>query len=246
MEVCEALTMTTRYYLNDILNNIGYTSSAFKNRINVGMNSWQLVNAVIISLLVRRFPRRVMYMTCTLSLLCCYVGWTISTQQYVDRGSDVAAKIAIFFIFLYSPCYNIGYNALTYTYLVELFPFAQRAKGITIFQFFGRSAGFFTTFVNPIGLENIKWKWLIMYCCWLAFENVFVYFMFPETYGRTLEELAFLFEDRDLADQATAKVEKQLQYELHERRDSTFYVDEDLSRRRREYSTVRGRRYDGW
>lgn len=59
-------------------------------------------------------------------------------------------------------------------FLVELFPFAQRAKGITIFQFFGRGAGFFTTFVNPIGLDNIKWRWLITYCCWLAFEIVFI------------------------------------------------------------------------
>jgi hypothetical protein len=36
--------------------------------------------------------------------------------------------------------------------------------------------------------------------------------MFPETYGRTLEELAFLFEDRALADEATAKVEKQMEW----------------------------------
>ena len=30
-----------------------------------------------------------------------------------------------------------------------------------------------------------------MYCIFLAFEVVFVYFMFPETHGKTLEELAF-------------------------------------------------------
>lgn len=76
-------------------------------------------------------------------------------------------------------------------YLVELFPYAERSRGIAIFQFFGRGAGFFTTFVNPIGLKNITWKWLITYCCWLAFEIVFVWFMFPETANRTLEELAF-------------------------------------------------------
>ena len=34
--------------------------------------------------------------------------------------------------------------------------------------------------------------------------------MFPETYGRTLEELAFLFEDQALAEQATMKVEKHI------------------------------------
>ena len=37
--------------------------------------------------------------------------------------------------------------------------------------------------------------------------------MFPETYGRTLEELAFLFEDKALAEEATMKVEKQIHHE---------------------------------
>lgn len=201
------------YYLNDLLKLIGYTDPNFKGKLNVGLNSWQLVNAIIISLFVRRFARRKMYLTCATTLLCCYVGWTISMERFLTTKSAVSAKLTIFFIFLYSPCYNIGYNALTYTYLVELFPFAQRAKGITIFQFFGRGAGFFTTFVNPIGLKNVAWKWLITYCCWLGFEIIFIFFMFPETYGRTLEELAFLFEDKALAEEATMKVEKQIHHE---------------------------------
>jgi hypothetical protein len=41
--------------------------------------------------------------------------------------------------------------------------------------------------------------------------------MFPETYGRTLEELAFLFEDRALADEATMKVEKQMEWSAEQR-----------------------------
>jgi hypothetical protein len=50
--------------------------------------------------------------------------------------------------------------------------------------------------------------------------------MFPETYGRTLEELAFLFEDRALADEATSQVEKQMEWSA-ERRWSR--VDERMS-----------------
>jgi sugar porter (SP) family MFS transporter len=200
------------YYLSTLLEMIGYTDPKFKGKLNVGLNAWSLVNAVTISLFVRRFPRRKMYLTCTCALLCCYIGWTVSMQQVITTKTKASAMATLFFIFAYSPCYNIGYNALTYTYLVELFPFAQRSRGISIFQFWGRGAAFFTTFVNPIGLKDISWKWLITYCCWLAFEIVFVYFMFPETYGRTLEELAFLFEDTALADEATAAVEKQLHH----------------------------------
>ena len=76
-------------------------------------------------------------------------------------------------------------------YMVEVWPYAERSRGISVFQLFGRLAGFFTTFVNPIGLDSVGWKYLISYCCWLAYEVVFVYFFFPETFGRTLEELAF-------------------------------------------------------
>lgn len=39
-------------------------------------------------------------------------------------------------------------------FLVELFPFHVRAKGIAIFQWWGRAAGFFNQFVNPIGIAN--------------------------------------------------------------------------------------------
>lgn len=76
-------------------------------------------------------------------------------------------------------------------YMVEVWPYSERSRGIAVFQLFGRLASFFTTYVNPIGLKDVGWKYLISYCAWLAYEVVFVYFMFPETFGRTLEELAF-------------------------------------------------------
>ncbi|KAF9881638.1 MFS sugar transporter [Colletotrichum karsti] len=206
------------YYLGDLLGMIGMNNSLTKQKINVGIACWSLVCGVTVALLVRKFRRRVMYLACTISLLLCYISWTISMERAVHAKSNgydnESASIAtIFFIFMYSPCYNIGYNALTYTYLVELWPYALRSRGISFFQLFGRMAGFFTTFVNPIGIKNASWKYLISYCCWLAFEVVFVYFMFPETAGRTLEELAFMFEDKALAEQANGAVEKVIHHE---------------------------------
>ncbi|KZV99412.1 general substrate transporter [Exidia glandulosa HHB12029] len=203
------------YYLGDILKMIGQTSSLFQQRLNLGLSAWQGVVAFIAAMLVTRFKRRAMYLTCTISLLLCYISWTISAERSVtakDAGHpNQSANIAvIFFIFAYSPCYNIGYNALTYTYMVELWPYAERSRGIAIFQLFGRLSGFFTTFVNPIGMKNISWKYLITYCVWLAFEIVFVYFFFPETSGRTLEELAFLFEDKALAEKVNAAADHAL------------------------------------
>jgi sugar porter (SP) family MFS transporter len=206
------------YYLGDLLKLIGYTDTTYIQKINVSIACWSLFCAFTVSMLVTRIRRRVMYLACTISLLCCYIAWTVSMER-AQTAADAfkakkgelnqAANIAVlFFIYAYSPCYNMGYNALTYTYMVEVWPYAERSRGISVFQLFGRLAGFFTTFVNPIGLKGVGWKYLISYCCWLAYEVVFVFFFFPETFGRTLEELAFMFEDKHLADQAVAAVQK--------------------------------------
>jgi len=206
------------YYMGDLLQMIGFTDSTTKNNINLVNSCWSLVMATLVASQVRRFRRRVMYMTCTICLLCVYIGWTIAMRYAVhatDNGYEnpAAAWTTLVFIFLYAPAYNIGYNALTYTYLVELWPYALRSRGISFFQLFGRLAGFFTTFVNPIGIDSVSWRYLIMYVCWLGFENVFVFFFFPETHGKTLEELTFLFESQELADRATAAVEKVVHHE---------------------------------
>lgn len=184
------------YYLGDLLTMIGYEDSNTKQEINLVISCWSMVMAFAVAMLVRRFRRRVMYMTCVFAMLTVYICWTISMRYAVkaqETGvpNDAASWATIIFIFLYSPAYNIGYNALTYTYLVELWPYALRSRGISFFQVFGRLATFLTTFLNPIGLDSISWRYLITYCCWLGFEVVFVFYMFPETSGKTLEELTF-------------------------------------------------------
>ncbi|KAL3427158.1 MFS sugar transporter [Phlyctema vagabunda] len=205
------------YYLSTILGMIGYNTTYAKTRINVANQCWNLATGVPIALIVTRFPRRKAFLVCTISMLLIFIGWTVSMHEVLqakaEGGKNSRASVAVlFFIFAYSPAYNIGNNALTYTYLVELFPFAERSRGIAIEQFFGRGAAFFSTYVNPIALEAITWKYLIVYCVWIAFEVTFVFLFYPETYGRTLEELAFLFEDKALTDNVVVAVEKQIHY----------------------------------
>ncbi|KAJ5817487.1 MFS sugar transporter [Penicillium robsamsonii] len=200
----------TSYYLSDLLDMVGVTDSVIKSKINIGIACWGLVNGTALALTAARFKRRPMYLTCACCLLCVYAGWTISMERFMTTEAPAAAILTIFFIFAYSPAYNLGYNALTYTYLIELFPYVGRSRGLSWFQFYGRGASFFATYVNPIGLARIAWKWLLVYCCWLVFEVVFIYFFFPETSGRTLEELSFLFEDKDKANEVAAAVYKQL------------------------------------
>ena len=108
------------YYLGDLLRMIGFTDSTFLQKINLSISCWALVCAVIVSLLVVKIGRRAMYLTCTCSLLLCYIAWTISmeraqTAKLAGTPNNSANIAVLFFIYAYSPCYNIGYNALTYS-----------------------------------------------------------------------------------------------------------------------------------
>jgi hypothetical protein len=184
------------YYQNLLFTLMGYTSSYAKTRINIANQCWSLMNAVVIALVVTRFRRRRMFMLSAASMTLVFMAMTICFQRLrvaqQDGVKNPSAQIAsLFFFFAYSPCYNIGNNSLTYTYLVELFPYAQRTMGIGIQQIFGKLAGFFSVNVNPLALTAIDWKYLAIYCGWITFEFMFIYFMYPETYNRTLEELAF-------------------------------------------------------
>ena len=184
------------FYLGKILVMIGYTDTFTKTRINLGNTAWSFINGTAIALISPRFKRRTMFLTGAIGMLAVYVSWTIA-MRYAELGlqtgvpNKTAGIVVIFFIFFYSPWYNIGNNALAYTYMVELFPYAERSRGIAIEQFFVRGAGFFTTYINPIGMDKAGWKYLIMYIVMICVEILTIYFFYPETQGRTLEELAF-------------------------------------------------------
>jgi hypothetical protein len=106
---------------------IGMTNSTDVQKINVSIACWSLVCGVTVSLLVTRIRRRVMYLACTISLLCCYVAWTISMQKAQTAAAagtpNGSVNIAVlFFIYASSPCYNMGCNALTYSKSSPGFP----------------------------------------------------------------------------------------------------------------------------
>ncbi|RYP91299.1 hypothetical protein DL770_002533 [Monosporascus sp. CRB-9-2] len=60
------------------------------------------------------------------------------------------------------------------------------------------------TWVNPLAFEGFEknghdssWKLYLIYACWVFGEFVFVYFMYVETKGPTLEELVKIIDGPD-------------------------------------------------
>jgi sugar porter (SP) family MFS transporter len=202
----------TSYFLSRVLDSVGIHDNGVKNKVNLGLTCWGFINATVFALTASRFPRRTIYLIGTISMTLVFTAWTIASAQFQQTGNAPSSRAVLFFIFLYSPCYNIAYNAMTYTFLIELFPYHVRSKGLSVFQWFSRGASFFNQFVNPIGIGNAGWKYYISYCVFLLFEVIFVWFLFPETSNRTLEELAFLYEGEERQEQLR-RVQEEVKHE---------------------------------
>ncbi|KAI9574394.1 general substrate transporter [Boletus coccyginus] len=182
------------YFLSPILDSVGIHDNRTKNIVNLAKGSWSLVNSTFCAFIAPRYPRRRIYLASAISLFVVFTAWTIASAEYSFTHNKLSAQVVLALIFFFSPAYNLAFTTLTFTYLVELFPFHVRATGISIYHWWYRAGASLSHFVNPIGIDVVGWRWYIVYCVWNAFQVVFIHFVFPETSGRTLEELAFLFE----------------------------------------------------
>jgi hypothetical protein len=53
---------------------------------------------------------------------------------------------------------------------------------------------FFNSYVNPVALDRLGWKYYIVYDVWLFIELVVVYFFYIETRNTPLEEIVKYFD----------------------------------------------------
>ncbi|KAJ2916549.1 hypothetical protein MD484_g3844, partial [Candolleomyces efflorescens] len=189
------------YYLNRVFNTIGITNGTHQLLINGILQIWNMGWALGASFLCERIGRRVLFISSTVGMLVFFTLQTACSAVYANTQNTQAAHAVIAFIFLFYAAYDIAYSPLIVSYTVEILPFQLRAKGFVVFNFAISLSLIFNQYVNPVALDTIGWKYYIVYCCWLAFELVFVYLYVIETKNRTLEETAALFDGEEAVEQ---------------------------------------------
>ncbi|PGH22944.1 hypothetical protein AJ80_02993 [Polytolypa hystricis UAMH7299] len=148
---------------------------------------------VFTAFFVDRLGRRFFLLTGLTGILFCLIMecWT----QAVYLGTDNAAgqRAAVFFLFFFIFFWSTFVDATQYLYLSEIFPTNIRSQGMALGMGATFAASIIVLVAGPIALEVIKWKLFFVLIFPTALHLVGVYFLYPETKQRSLEDINAAF-----------------------------------------------------
>lgn len=109
------------------------------------------------------------------------------------EGSASKAVIACSYLFVAS--YAPTWGPVSWIYPPELYPLRVRGKATALATSANWAFNFALAYFVPPAFVNIKWKTYLLFAVFCVCMFIHVFFMFPETAGKTLEEVEHMFTD---------------------------------------------------
>lgn len=205
-------------FLALVLIETGVTDPETQNLINGLLTLYNFLVGVGAACTVERLGRRLLLLTSTGGMLMAFTIWTIlaAIREQRDDGNEGLAIGIITMVFVFCTFYNIAMAPLPISYLLEILPFSLRAKGLTLFNLAQYCCGLLNGFANPVGLQNLRWRYYIVFIVSLCLWFGVFYFFFPETRGLTLEEVSQIFDGREALERTYDIKDEGLPGALHE------------------------------
>jgi MFS family permease len=186
----------TSYYLPTVLiQSVGLDEKMA--RLLAACNS---VSYLLFSLIgipnVERWGRRNMLIFAAAGQSFCYLLITILIRYNEKPGyehSHEVASASVAFFFLYYVFFGIGMQGVPWLYPTEINSLAMRTKGAAAGTATNWIFNFMVVEITPIGIQNLQWKFYIIWTILNASFVPLTYFFYPETAGRSLEDIEDYF-----------------------------------------------------
>ncbi|KAJ5641352.1 hypothetical protein N7490_005352 [Penicillium lividum] len=108
-------------------------------------------------------------------------------------NNNAAMIAAVVFLFIFEFIFTIGFSGLTFLYATEVAPLQLRAAISAVSTTAVWMFNFLLAEVTPVGFDTISYRYYIIFAVLNAAIVPVVYFCFPETNGRSLEEIDEIF-----------------------------------------------------
>jgi hypothetical protein len=175
-------------------------TAIFENNLSLG-NSTSTVLAAVYQLVgplggtfcvlkIEGLGRRVL-------LLGSAIGNTVCLALVAGLGTQadnpLAMRGAVFFIFLFHFSYIIGFGAIPYLYATEIAPLHLRTTINSFSISISWAVSILLTSVTPIAFNSMGQTYFVIFAGCNATMVPIIYYFFPETAGRSLEEMDKIF-----------------------------------------------------
>ncbi|CAN9172310.1 unnamed protein product [Alternaria alternata] len=200
MEVNTGINLSV-YYSAVIFKNVGL-SDFLAQLLSAVMNTMFALGTYLLPATIERFGRQsiMLWSALVLALLMTVFVALIGLPKPTLGTQWGAAAI----ICVWNMVFGYGWVGVPWLYGPEIAPLQQRHIGGAAGAFGEWLFSFLTVFAGGIALEAVGWKiwiWMLVFN-WLAMP--FVWFMCPETGGKSLEEIDVLFAKEDVRERILA------------------------------------------
>ncbi|KLJ10228.1 hypothetical protein EMPG_14399 [Blastomyces silverae] len=192
-----------QYYGPRLYATLGFSTSRSLMIIGISGALAQTWNTLCL-FLIDRVGRRKLLIPSLLGMgatLC--VEATLSRYFDPDRSTNAHAlrsAVAMYFVFSF---FFTPLGVLSWIYPAEIFSTPIRARGSSVSTFVNWSLNLVFAQCAPIGLSRMDYRF---FYCFMAFNwvgAVMVWLWYPETIGKTLEEVESVFTDGNVVSRAT-------------------------------------------
>lgn len=182
------------YYLAPILASVGVTDPVSQALINLGLQIWNAILALAGATAAEKYGRRPLWLTSAIGMLFAFCIITALSAVYAHNGSKVVGGAVIAMLFIFFGFYDIACTPLSFAYPIEILPYRLRSRGMSITLTTVFAAGMLNQYLNPVALAALAWRYYFVYIGCLISFIIVIWFLFPETKGRSLEEIAEVFD----------------------------------------------------
>lgn len=118
--------------------------------------------------------------------------WKADEAQGTQAGTSAGIAAAVF-LFVFNSCFGMSYLGVTWLLPPELLPLQIRAPGAAISTATNWAFNFMVVMITQVAFKNIGAYTYTIFAAINLLMAVVVYYLYPETAGRSLEEMDIIF-----------------------------------------------------
>ncbi|KAF2690891.1 general substrate transporter [Lentithecium fluviatile CBS 122367] len=185
----------TSYYMSYIFINALGISELLSRILAAAGSVDYLVFACLAYFVIERYGRRKVMMVSAFACSMCWVIIAIALGLSANGGNEYKLGIvAVSFFFVFFASFGMGVLGVPWLYPTEINALEMRTKGASLAMSTNWIMNYAVVQVTLPGIQNIGWKFWIIWAVICASFIPVTYFFYPETANRTLEDIDRFFE----------------------------------------------------